>query len=146
MNKEHQAQDLKHHARLDPLYHGVTFALVLANLGFAIAHAIRHFTVWNVWVVVLSILIVAPLICLRTYPLKVQDRVIRLEERLRLQALAPAEWRGEIDRLTVDQLIGLRFASDEEVVALARQALAENLNRKQIKERIRNWRPDDWRV
>jgi hypothetical protein len=82
----------------------------------------------------------------RTYPLKVQDRVIRLEERLRLQSLAPAEWHTQIYRLTEDQLIGLRFAGDDEVVALAKLALEENLTRKQIKQRIGNWRSDDWRV
>ena len=75
-----------------------------------------------------------------------QDRIIRLEERLRLQALAPEEWHAQIYRLTEDQLVGLRFASDEEVVELAKQALEQNLNRKQIKERIKDWRPDDWRV
>ena len=83
---------------------------------------------------------------MRLYPLKVQDRVIRLEERLRLQALAPAEWHSQIYRLTEDQLIGLRFAADDEVVELAKQALEHNLNRKQIKERIKNWRADNWRV
>ena len=83
---------------------------------------------------------------LRTYPLKVQDRVIRLEERLRLQALAPAEWHSQIYRLTEDQLIALRFAADDEVVELAKQALEHNLNRKQIKERIKSWRADTWRV
>jgi hypothetical protein len=83
---------------------------------------------------------------LRTYPLKVQDRVIRLEERLRLQALAPVEWHPQIAQLTEDQLIGLRFAADDEVVALAKQALEEHLTRKQIKERIKNWRPDNWRI
>ncbi len=82
----------------------------------------------------------------RLYSLKVQDRVIRLEERLRLQALAPAEWHTQIYRLTEDQLIGLRFAADDEVVELAKQALEHNLNRKQIKERIKDWRPDNWRV
>ena len=87
-----------------------------------------------------------PVFKLRLYPLKVQDRVIRLEERLRLQALAPSEWHTQIYRLTEDQLIGLRFAADDEVVALAKQALEENLNRKQIKERIKNWRADYWRV
>ena len=82
----------------------------------------------------------------RSYPIKVQDRVIRLEERLRLQTLAPAEWHSQIYRLTEDQLIGLRFASDDEVVALAKLALEQNLNRKQIKERIKSWRPDTFRV
>jgi len=76
----------------------------------------------------------------------VQDRVIRLEERLRLQSLAPAEWHTQIYRLTEDQMIGLRFAADDEVLALAKQALEENLNRKQIKQRIKSWRPDYWRV
>ena len=83
---------------------------------------------------------------LRQYPMKVQDRVIRLEERLRLQSLAPEEWHAQIYRLTEDQLIGLRFASDDEVVELAKQALEHNLTRKQIKERIKDWRPDNWRV
>jgi hypothetical protein len=96
--------------------------------------------------VILSIAIFIPVSKLRTYPLKVQDRIIRLEERLRLQALAPEEWHAQIYRLTEDQLVGLRFASDEEVVELAKQALEQNLNRKQIKERIKDWRPDDWRV
>ena len=64
----------------------------------------------------------------------------------RLQALAPPEWHAQIYRLTEDQLIGLRFASDDEVVALAKEALEQNLTRKQIKERIKSWRPDTWRV
>jgi len=98
------------------------------------------------WYVVLSIAAFIPFIKLRTYPMKVQDRVIRLEERIRLQALAPAEWHPQIYRLTEDQLIGLRFAADDEVVELAKQALEHNLTRKQIKERIKSWRPDDWRV
>jgi hypothetical protein len=76
----------------------------------------------------------------------VQDRIIRLEERIRLQALAPTEWHSQIYRLTEDQLIGLRFAADDEVVELAKQALEGNLNRKQIKERIKNWRADYGRV
>jgi hypothetical protein len=96
--------------------------------------------------VILSIAIFIPVAKLRSYPLKVQDRVIRLEERLRLQALAPEEWHAQIYRLSEDQLIGLRFAADEEVVELAKQALEHNLSRKQIKERIKVWRPDDWRV
>jgi hypothetical protein len=76
----------------------------------------------------------------------VQDRVIRLEERIRLQALAPVQWHAQIFRLSEDQLIGLRFAADDEVVELAKQALEHNLTRKQIKERIKSWRPDNWRV
>jgi hypothetical protein len=127
----------------------VLLLVLLANLVFAVFHLIRHWETGPIaagWFLVLSIFVFIPVLKLRTYPLKVQDRIIRLEERLRLQALVPAEWRPQIQRLTEDQLIGLRFAADDEVVDLARQALEGNLNRKQIKERIRNWRPDNWRV
>ena len=139
-------QNLKNHTRLDPLFHIVLTLIVALNLIYSVVHLVRHFSWQSAWFVVLSAGAVIVLLKLRTYPLKVQDRVIRLEERLRLQALAPAEWHAQIYRLSEDQLIGLRFAGDDEVVALAKQALEENLNRKQIKERIRNWRADEWRV
>jgi hypothetical protein len=141
-----ETQNLKNHGRLDPLYHVVIPIFLLANLVYAIFHLVRQTSLSSGWYLVLSLVVVVPLIRLRTYPIKVQDRVIRLEERLRLQALAPAEWRTQIYRLSEDQLIGLRFAADDEVVELAKQALEHNLNRKQIKERIRSWRADDWRV
>lgn len=139
-------QSLKNHGRLDPPYHIVTFGLYLANLVFAVISLVRHTDWLSAWYLVISIFVILPLLKIRMYPLKVQDRVIRLEERLRLQALAPAEWHAQIYRLNEDQLIGLRFASDDEVVELAKQALEHNLNRKQIKERIKTWRPDEWRV
>ena len=69
-----------------------------------------------------------------------------LEERLRLQALAPLEWHTQIFRLSEGQLVALRFAGDDEVVELAKQALEHNLTGKQIKERIKSWRADYWRV
>lgn len=146
MSETREVQDFKHHGRLHVPFHVVALFALVANLGLAITHLVRHFDLWSVWLVVLSVVVFIPFFLIRLYPLKVQDRVIRLEERLRLQALAPPEWRPEIYCLTEDQLIGLRFASDGEVVALARQALDERLTRKQIKERIRTWRPDYWRV
>jgi hypothetical protein len=145
MSKTH-TQDLKNHARLDPPFHIVLALVLLVNLVYSIVHLVRHFCFASAWFVVLSLAVIILYLRVRTYPLKVQDRVIRLEERLRLQALAPAEWHTQIHRLTEDQLIGLRFAGDDEVVALARRALEENLNRKQIKERIHNWRADNWRL
>ena len=142
-------QNLKNHKRLDPPYHVLLLFVLFANLVFAVFHLIYHWHTSPVaagWFLVLSVVVFVPVFKLRTYPLKVQDRVIRLEERLRLEVLAPAEWRPQIQQLTEDQLIGLRFASDDEVVVLAKLALEQNLTRKQIKERIKDWRPDDWRV
>ncbi len=139
-------QSFKKHGRFDPLYHFFMLALYLANLVYASVHEYHYRTISSAWYLFLSIAVIVPMFRLRSYPLKVQDRVIRLEERLRLQALAPAEWHAQIYRLSEDQLIGLRFAGDGEVVELAKQALEHNWNRKQIKERIKDWRADDWRV
>jgi len=83
----------------------------------------------------------------RTNALVVQNRVIRLEERLRLERLLPDELRGRIGELSLGQLVALRFASDEELPELVRQVLDENLtDRTEIKKRIRTWRPDHLRV
>ena|SRR5579859_7655517 len=141
-----KSQDIKNHARLDPSYHVLLLGLYLLNLVYAGFHLYRQPSLSSGWYLVLSLLVIVPLLKIRAYPLKVQDRVIRLEERLRLQALAPPELHSQMYRLSEDQLIALRFASDGEVVELAKQALEQNLDRKQIKERIRNWRADEWRV
>jgi Family of unknown function (DUF6526) len=141
-----QPQNFKNHARFDPAYHFFLAAVFFTNLIIAIVHAVRRFNFDSVWLVVLSIAAVVLLFRLRQYPLKVQDRVIRLEERLRLQALAPQEWHSQIYRLNESQLVALRFAADDEVLELAKQALEHNLNQKQIKERIKSWRADELRV
>ena len=133
MSKENVPQSLKNHGRIHIPFHVITFFVLIANLVFAIRHDVRHFGWWNTWVIVLSVVVFIPFFLIRMYPLKVQDRVIRLEERLRLQALAPAEWHAQFYRLTEDQLVGLRFAADDEVVELAEKALEENLSRKQIR-------------
>ena len=148
MSKASQ-QNLKNHGRVDPQFHYVLFFVLIANMIFAVFHLIHHWAdsrVASGWFLVLSMAVFIPFFKLRTYPLKVQDRVIRLEERLRLQALAPREWHSQIYRLTEDQMIGLRFAADDEVVELAKQALEGNLTRKEIKERIHSWRADNWRI
>ena len=141
-----EPQSLKNHARFDPPYHFLLFTVYLLNLVYGCYQLYRQPGLSTGWYLFLSLIAIVPLLKLRTYPLKVQDRVIRLEERLRLQALAPQEWHTQLYRLSEDQLIALRFAADDEVVSLAKQALEHNLDRKQIKERIRSWRADDWRV
>jgi hypothetical protein len=142
-------QNLKNHGRIDPPFHYGLFFILVANLVFAVFHMIHHREDAHIagpWFVVLSLAAFVAWYKLRAYPLKVQDRVIRIEERMRLQALAPAEWHSQIYRLSENQLIGLRFAADDEVMELAKQALEEKLTRKQIKERIKSWRADYWRI
>jgi hypothetical protein len=124
----------------------VLLLVLLVNLIVSIVYVVHHLCFYSVWLVVLSVALILLALKARQYPIKVQDRLIRLEERLRLQALAPAEWHTQINRLSEDQLIGLRFAADDEVVALAKQALEHHLTRKQIKERIQSWRADYFRV
>jgi Family of unknown function (DUF6526) len=141
-----EPQTFKSHARFDPLFHFFLGPVLFINVIGVIVRLIRHPHWHTAWWLVLSLAALVAAFKIRLYALKVQDRVIRLEERLRLQALAPAPWHAQIYRLTEDQLIGLRFAADDEVVELAQQALEHNLNRKQIKQRIRSWRPDEWRV
>jgi hypothetical protein len=139
-------QNYKNHGRFDPVFHFFLAPILLLNLLAAIYHLFRHPNLHMVIYLVLSVAAVLFLLKTRSYALKVQDRVIRLEERMRLQALAPSEWHTQIYKLSEDQLIGLRFAADDEVVSLAKEALEKGLNRKQIKQRIKSWRADDWRV
>jgi hypothetical protein len=139
-------QNLSNHGKFDPAFHFVLIPILIINFIYSIVHLVRHLTPPNMWLVVMAVALMLLAFKARVYALKVQDRVIRLEERLRLQSLAPAEWHTQIYRLSEDQLVGLRFAGDGEVVALAKQALEENLNRKQIKQRIKDWRGDYWRV
>ena len=82
----------------------------------------------------------------RSHSLKAQDRIIRLEEKLRFAALLPPDLLARSQSLTEAQYIALRFASDAEVPALVKRTLDENLTQKQIKEAIVNWRPDYFRV
>lgn len=139
-------QNLANHRSSDPLFHYVLALVLLGNLAFAVYHAARHFGAVSLWMIVVCLASFVLYFKIRMYPLKVQDRVIRLEERLRLQALAPAEFHPRIAELGVDQLIALRFASDEEVVELAQKVLAEHWTRQQIKENIKNWRADFQRI
>lgn len=83
----------------------------------------------------------------RLFPLAVQDRLIRLEERLRLESVLDEDMWHRIPELTTSQLIGLRFASDDELPGLVERTLnGEFSSRKAIKQAVRDWRPDHERV
>jgi hypothetical protein len=143
---EKKPQTFANHARLDPLFHFI----VLPVFGLSVIGGVIHF-LWRPSVhsgvfFVISVAALIAVLKIRIYCLKLQDRVIRLEERLRLATLMPEPLRSRIPELTEAQLIGLRFASDGEVAKLAERALNEKLSRADIKKAIQNWRPDYWRV
>jgi cellulose synthase/poly-beta-1,6-N-acetylglucosamine synthase-like glycosyltransferase len=143
---EKKPQTFANHSRLDPLFHFVAAPIfLLAALG-GLIHLIWRPSYHSASFFVIAVAAVIALTKSRLYALKVQDRVIRLEERLRLSALCSEAFRPHILELTEDQLIGLRFASDAEVCSLAERALKEKLSRADIKKAIQNWRPDYWRV
>lgn len=142
-------QNLKNHARFYPPFHFFVAPLVLLNIIFAIYLTIHRWPAYkhtDIWWIIMSFVFFAMAGVARGGALKVQDRIIRLEERLRLTALLPADQRPHIHELSMKQLIALRFASDEEIPALVHKTLTQNLEPKQIKESITNWRPDNDRV
>jgi hypothetical protein len=115
-------------------------------LLYFIAHAYRNPSKLAVALIALSIGVMLAAFITRIYSLRVQDRVIRLEERLRLTTLLPQHMHARINDLTEGQLIGLRFASDAELPALAERAINEKLSKDAIKKAIASWRADHWRV
>lgn len=143
---ERMPQTFENHGKFDPPYHFVLSPLVLVLLAGAIWAAVNEGTGeawWRAGVATALFLIVAKL---RLYGLRVQDRVIRLEERLRLQAVLPESLRNRVMDLTPGNLIALRFASDEELPSLVERILRDKPEAKEIKKSIRNWRPDYFRI
>jgi hypothetical protein len=143
---ETKPQTYANHGRFDPWYHFFLAPISLIIFIASIVHLVRHPHPWGLMHVVLAFALVVLVVKLRTYSLKVQDRVIRLEERLRLATLLPEPLRSRINELDIRQLIALRFASDAETPALVERALNEKLTQKQIKQAIQNWRADNFRV
>lgn len=164
-----QTQTRATHARMDPSFHYLVLPVLaiyllwtLYRLGYlalvvakhrgdfsadAFLHeALLHYLLPAVGQVFISLAIFLLALKARMYSLKVQDRVIRLEEQLRLASLLPESHRARLGELTERQLIALRFASDAEAPALAARAMDEHLDSKQIKDAIVVWRADYWRV
>lgn len=139
-------QNFGNHARYVPLYHFGLLAIALLSLGLAVKRMASHFSADTLLEVLLVVALVLVAYFARSFALTVQDRVIRLEMRLRLQTLAP-ESATRFDEFTIAQLTALRFAGDAELPALAQQVIeGKRTKGVDIKKQIRNWRPDHLRV
>jgi hypothetical protein len=143
---ENVPQSYATHRRTDPLYHYVLVGILGVNLLVAIVLAVRFPGFWSAWGIVLSIGLLVMAYKVRVYPLQVQDRLIRLEERLRIAAVVPEPLRSRAAELSSRQLVGLRFAPDAELPGLVEAALAEKLSENEITTGIRSWRADTFRV
>ncbi len=143
---ETKPQTYANHTRRDPAFHFFLMPVAAITIVLAIYNVIRSFSWAHLWFVVLALAFAGAILKMRLYALKAQDRVIRLEERLRLSMLCPEPLQSRIPELTESQLIALRFASDTECPTLVEKAVSGELAAAEIKKSIRNWRPDYFRI
>ncbi len=141
-------QNYSNHTRTVPMYHMVLSGLILLILIGSVVNIWRavgesHGRTSAVLILLLDVCLIILFVYARTFPLRAQDRAIRAEENLRHYVLT-----GKLldPRLTVGQIIALRFAPDDEFVLLAQRAADERLSGDAIKRAVKNWRADDWRV
>jgi hypothetical protein len=137
-------QNFANHAKTVPAFHLFVLPVLFLNVGWSVYR--WKLSLWSldgaVWVLT-SVAILMGFMLTRMFALSVQDRVIRMEERLRCERLLPQDLQPRIVEFEPGQLISLRFASDSELPALARKVLDEKIkDRKAIKQQIKNWRPD----
>jgi hypothetical protein len=156
MSERREQQNFSNHGKIVPAFHFFVLPALFLNLIWAIRwfFPLRVNTMFGFQVfaghlmnLIVAIALIVMAFLARLFALGVQDRVIRLEERLRCERLLPEDLKPRIAELTVNQLVGLRFASDAELPALARKVLDGKLNdRKAIKQQVEKWRPDYQRI
>lgn len=145
-------QNYANHTKYVPMYHFVLFGLGTVNLGWAIYRVFKPFVEGvplpdRLWAVVMALVLLGVALYARIFALGAQDRVIRLEERLRYDTLLPADLKARAGELRRAQVIALRFAGDGELPDLVRNVLAGKLTTsKEIKQSIRSWRADHFRL
>lgn len=141
------AQDVAKHTRWFPPYHFIAVPILLAQVILTVRDAVRHPGGWAIWGALVAFATWLGIAIARVQALTVQDRLIRLEETLRLQRLLPQSEHAEIERLARRDFVALRFASDAELPALFRRVRnGEFADLKSIKQAITTWRPDDLRA
>lgn len=136
-------QNFENHAKFVPGFVFGVLGIFAANLVVSLERLVRHFNMDNA---IGALTAIGLLLCgsyARRFALTVQDRVIRLEMRLRMERLLPPDLRARIPEFTIGQLVALRFASDAELPELARKVLEGKIeDRKAIKQMVRDWQAD----
>lgn len=137
-------QNLSNHGKFFPSFHFFVLPALLINFGFSVRWWWKgSFSLAGAVNLLAAAALFVGFVCVRVMAMKVQDRVIRLEERVRFERVLPADLQARIPEFTIDQLVALRFASNSELPELARKVLDENVkDRKAIKQMIKTWRPD----
>ena len=147
MATSESGQTLSNHTRFFPLFHFFAAPILFANLVYALLQLVRTPSLSTAWGALFAAGLVAGLTAARLMALTVQDRVIRLEMRLRLREVLPADLQARIPELTRQQLVALRFASDAELPDLVRRVCSGSLsNAKEIKKAVSHWQGDYLRV
>jgi hypothetical protein len=142
-----RTQTLGNHRRFIPVFHFFALPVLLINVVVVAYQFARDPRLVNGWALLVAIALAIGILWSRAMPLRAQDRIIRLEERTRLERLLPSDMRGRIGELTERQLIAIRFAPDDEVPELTRRTLDGELKSPgDIKRAIRSWRADHFRV
>lgn len=140
-------QDFKNHRQYVVGYHYVASFFILANLAYAVFVLITNFSASSVFGTAGAVGLALAAYYAREFPIGNQNRIIRLEERLRLSRLLPDDLKNRIESLSTEQLVALRFASDAELPELARKVIAESISSGEaIKKLIKVWRPDHHRI
>ncbi len=138
-----RVQSYKKHARIVPPFHYFVLPVLALNVVNQGRHLWQAPSLGAAWAVVMALALVTLALYARVMALTVQDRVIRLEMRLRLQELLPADLKTRIHELTPRQLVALRFACDAELPGLVREVLNGQLkSSKEIKMRVKEWQGD----
>lgn len=142
-----KTQTFASHRRFIPVFHFFALPVLLVNVFVVAYYFVLDPRLINGWALIVAIALTVGISYSRFMPLRAQDRIIRLEERTRLERLLPSDLRGRVGDLTASQLIAIRFAPDDEVPDLTRRALNGELkSQDDIKRAIRNWRADHLRV
>lgn len=141
------AQNYKNHRKFAPIFHYVLMPVLLVNFFAMLYHWWQDRGLYDAWSAVMGFAFILTALTGRMFALTAQDRVIRLEERLRMRELLPADLKARINDFTPEQLIGLRFASDAELPGLAATVLRDNIQKRDaIKQMVKDWRADHLRV